>query len=307
MRNKLSKLFLFTVLILLSVSCKDEETPVARTFELTSTNNNEQVIAAMEHAFSIWESHLEIDVPIKVNVFLTPISVGFLGRSIPNGRRDFEGAQFTNIWYPTALANQLTSTELNEGEFDMDILMDGTREWYFGTDGNPGPEQYDFVTVFLHEICHSLGFGSLADIVNGQGAWSVNIESDLYTPSFPIPDLENRPTIYDLFLENGNLFRLTDEDRFGNPSFALTNEFIGGNLFFGGSIAQQVNNNQRPRVYAPPTFRAGSSIGHLDEDTYESGTSNALMTPNFGRGEVIHDPGPIILGVLQDMGWTLKQ
>ena len=161
--------------------------------------------------------------------------------------------------------------------------------------------------MFLHEICHSLGFGSLADIVNGQGAWSVNIESNLYTPSFPIPDLENRPTIYDLFLENGQLFRLTDESRFGNPSFALTDEFISGDLFWGGEIAQSANGNRRPEIYAPATFSAGSSIGHLDEATYESGTSNALMTPTFERGEVIHEPGPIILGVLQDIGWTLKQ
>lgn len=307
MRNSISKFLFYSILILVSVSCKDDEAPVARTFELNSNNNNEQVIAAMEHAFSIWETHLEIDVPIKVNVFFTPITVGFLGRSIPNGRRDFEGAQFSNIWYPTTLANHLTGTELNEGEYDMDILMDGTRDWYFGTDGNPGPEQFDFVSVFLHEICHSLGFGSLADIVEGRGAWSVNIVSNLYTPSFPIPDLENRPTIYDIFLENRLLFRLADEERFGNPSFALTNEFVSGSLFWGGEIGISANDNQRPQIYAPPTFRAGSSIGHLDEDAYESGTSNALMTPTFQPGEVIHEPGPVVLGVLQDLGWKLKQ
>lgn len=307
MQQSISKLLFFSLFLLLSIACKDDEAPVARTFELASSNNSPEVIAAMEHAFSIWESHLEIDVPIKVNVFFTPITVGFLGRSIPNGRRDFEGVPNSDTWYPSSLANHLTGTELNEGEFDMDILMDGTRDWYFGTDGNPGSEQFDFVSVFLHEVCHSLGFGSLADIENGQGAWSVNIESNLYTPSFPIPDLENRPTIYDLFLENGNLFRLTDEERFGNPSFALTNEFVSGNLFWGGEIAQSVNGNRRPQIYAPSTFSAGSSIGHLDEETYETGTSNALMTPIFQRGEVIHEPGPIILGVLQDMGWTLKE
>ncbi len=307
MKQSNSRFLLFSFLLLVSISCKDDETPVARTFELNSNNNNEQVIAAMEHAFSIWEAHLDIDIPIKVNVFFTPISVDFLGRSIPNGRRRFEEAPFNDIWYPTALANQLTGTELNAGEFDMDILMDGTRDWYYGTDGNPGPDQFDFVSVFLHEICHSLGFGSLADIVDGQGAWSVNIESDLYTPSFPIPDLENRPTIYDLFLENRELFRLTDEALFGNPSTALSTEFVSENLFWGGEIGTSANNNQRPRIYAPPTFRPGSSIGHLDEDTYESGTSNALMTPTFQRGEVIHEPGPIILGVLQDLGWSLKQ
>lgn len=307
MQQGVYKLFFFTCLFLLSIACKDDEAPAASAFELASNNNNEEVIAAMEHALAIWESQLEIDVPIKVNVFFTPISLGFLGRSIPNGRRDFEGALESTIWYPTSLANHLAHKELNNGEFDMDILMDGTRDWYYGIDGNPGPEQFDFVSVFLHEVCHGFGFGSLSDIVNGQGAWSVNIESDLYTPSFPIPDLENRPTIYDLFLEDGDLIRLTDEARFGNPSSALSEAFVSGDLFWGGNIAQSANSNQRPQIYAPSTFRAGSSIGHLDEDTYTSGTSNALMTPTFQPGEVIHVPGPIVLGVLQDMGWRLKQ
>ncbi len=306
MQRSIPKLLLFSLLFLISISCKDDDALTVQTFELASTNNNNEVIAAMEHAFSIWDSHLEIDVPIKVNVVFTPISFGFLGRSIPNGRKDFDGAQFEGIWYPSALANQIANTELNEGEFDVDILMDGTRDWYFGTDGNPGPNQFDFVSVFLHEVCHALGFGSLADIIDGRGTWSVNFESELYTPSFLIPDLENRPTVYDLFLENGNLFQLADEERFGNPSFTLTNEFVSNNLFWGGNIAQSVNNNRRPQVYAPSIFQPGSSLSHLDEDAFESGTSNAMMTPTFQEGEVIHEPGPIILGVLQDMGWTLK-
>jgi hypothetical protein len=29
------------------------------------------------------------------------------------------------------------------------------------------------------------------------------------------------------------------------------------------------------------------------------------MTPSINRGESIHDPGPIVRGMFQDMGWTL--
>lgn len=307
MQHRFNRLCFFTVLIFASVSCKEDEAPQVRLFEITSTNNRTEVINAMEHALGIWENYLEINIPIKVNVVFTPISPGFLGRSIPNGRRNFDGAPFSNTWYPTALTNHITGTTLNEGEFDMDILMDGTRDWYYGTEGNPGPDQYDFVTVFLHEVCHALGFGSLADIVNGQGVFSVNIESNLYTPSFPIPDLENLPTVYDVFLENQHQQLLTDETLFGNPSVELATEFTSENLFWNGPIAADANNDQSPRIFAPSGFRTGSSISHLDEDTYTSGTTNALMTPTFQEGEVIHEPGPIILGVLQDMGWTLKQ
>ena len=298
-----------TLLLLFCVlSCQDDDPETAApliTFE--STNNNTEVLQAMEHALAIWESHLEIEVPVKVNVVFIPISLGFLGRSIPNGRKDFTGAPVANIWYPSALANQLAGEELNTGEFDMDILMDGTRDWYFGTDGNPGPDQFDFVSVFLHEVCHSLGFGSLADIENGEGAFSVNVETDLYTPSFPIPDLQNLPTIYDIYLANGAGLSLTDDTNFGNPSTDLGTAFTSDDLFLSGPQAVDANNNTQPKVFAPVTFRPGSSIGHLDEATYSAGSPNAMMTPTFQEGEVIHEPGPIILGLLKDLGWQLKE
>ena len=31
------------------------------------------------------------------------------------------------------------------------------------------------------------------------------------------------------------------------------------------------------------------------------------MTPSLGRQEAIHDPGPITLGMLEDMGWTINK
>jgi hypothetical protein len=42
---------------------------------------------------------------------------------------------------------------------------------------------------------------------------------------------------------------------------------------------------------------------HLDEFTYPPGDVNAFMTPFLGWAEPIHNPGPIVLGVLTDIGW----
>lgn len=39
---------------------------------------------------------------------------------------------------------------------------------YFGTDGNTPANQYDFVTVFMHELTHGLGFtSSLGPVPSG--------------------------------------------------------------------------------------------------------------------------------------------
>jgi len=59
------------------------------------------------------------------------------------------------------------------------------------------------------------------------------------------------------------------------------------------------------RLYAPAAFQDGSSYSHLDEGTYLRGNPNALMTPALSSGEAVHDPGPIALGMLSDMGWAV--
>ncbi|HEX6463614.1 MAG TPA: BACON domain-containing carbohydrate-binding protein, partial [Vicinamibacterales bacterium] len=63
------------------------------------------------------------------------------------------------------------------------------------------------------------------------------------------------------------------------------------------------NNHVPPTLFAPAAFQNGSSYSHLDENTYPPGDLNSLMTPAIGFAEVIHTPGPIVLGMFTDMGW----
>lgn len=39
-------------------------------------------------------------------------------------------------------------------------MAGGLYSWYTGLDGRPRCDQYDLVTVLLHEMLHSLGFAS---------------------------------------------------------------------------------------------------------------------------------------------------
>lgn len=49
----------------------------------------------------------------------------------------------------------------------------------------------------------------------------------------------------------------------------------------------------------------GSSFSHLDDDTYD-GTVNALLTAG-GERLLGADPGPVILGMLADMGGRVSR
>lgn len=267
-----------------------------------------QIVAAMEHTASIWEQHLNSPVQIKINVLMFPVGGAFLGFTFPNGRRNFAGAPLADTWYPSCLANAIAGAELNPGESDMDIVMAADVNWYFGTDGNPAPQQFDFVSVLLHEIGHGLGFVSLSDSYGGEGSFGMIDFSQFapFQPTFPIPQLDGMPGAYDRLLVTGAGQIISDTSLFPNPSSMLHATFTGNNVFFTGEEAVIANGNQAPRIFAPPVFAFGTSISHLDEGSFPGASGNSLMTPFIGNGEVEHHPGPITLGVLRDIGWNIS-
>ena len=78
-----------------------------------------------------------------------------------------------------------------------------------------------------------------------------------------------------------------------------------GNLFFNGVNAASANFGLPVELFSPVQYLPGSSYNHLDDGTFD-GTPNALMTHSIAFGEVAHDPGPVVLGLLQDLGWQLN-
>jgi hypothetical protein len=54
-------------------------------------------------------------------------------------------------------------------------------------------------------------------------------------------------------------------------------------------------------MYTPAIYEPGSSVSHLDEATYSKSGIDAVMTPNLDAGEVFHQPGPLLLAMMEDM------
>jgi len=78
---------------------------------------------------------------------------------------------------------------------------------------------------------------------------------------------------------------------------------ISDDLFFNGAGARAANGGRNVPIFAPNPFDDGSSYSHQDEATFPAGNANSLMTPQLGRAEAIHSPGPIGMGILRDIGW----
>lgn len=249
--------------------------------------------AAFQYAVDLWAAQLSASVPIRVNASFRPLSGSTLGSAGATFVfRDFAGARLLNTWYAKALANNLAGRDLDTSAVDIEASFNSNFIWYYGIDGLTPAGQYDFVSVVLHELAHGFGFFGTAQVSSGVGAWGWGAAGTVF------------PHIYDRLVENGSGQAILDTALFPNPSPSLAAQLQSNALYWNGPAAA-TSFGARPRLYAPDLWRSGSSYSHLDEASYPAGDPNSLMTYAIGAAEAIHDPGPIVRGVLSDEGWAI--
>jgi len=252
--------------------------------------------AALSFAMGRWEANLQGPGNITINATMTPrggsATSAVLASAAPaNYWKDFPHVPVAGTWYPEALTEIISGTDPDTGTLDINLDFNsdvdngtvlGSRDWYYGTDANPGSD-FDFVTVTIHELNHGLGFISS---FNSAGQWGGG------TP---------QPFIYDRFLVNGAGTRLI--------SLAVSSSNVtGNNVFWNGLKARFAYNNffgspGNVPIFAPTPWNGGSSISHLDEATF-TGVWD-LQTPNYTNAN--HQPDSIVLGILQDIGYSLPK
>lgn len=247
--------------------------------------------AAFEFAAMIWEHTITSPIPIKIDAYWTPISEKYLALTgTYYGFKNFASTDpkyLPDTDYPIALANKMMNKDFYTSVSDITIEVNSIKQndFYFGNDGNTPVTQYDFVMIIVHEIAHGLG-------------WSASTKKEGTNPIVFKPN--GSPNTYDNNIVDGAGKRLSS---LTSPSDALTQFCTSDNLFFDGIKARAANNGNSPKLYAPATWEPGSSISHLHEGTFGTASGNALMTNGQSKGEAIHNPGAIGIGVLNDIGW----
>ncbi|HET6273662.1 MAG TPA: hypothetical protein VFG32_11815, partial [Bacteroidota bacterium] len=194
--------------------------PSSATFAVTYNGFTPATQTAFQYAVDIWSSLLVSSVTIRVTANWTALPPGVLGSAGASGAyRDFPGAPQAGTWYAVALAEKLASTDLNLiTESDIDANFSSAfPNWYFGTDGNTPPGQYDFVSVVLHELCHGLTFAGSMTVSSGQGSWGLG---------------SGFPFIFDRVAENGAGESLLNTALFPNPSSALATQLQSNSVFY---------------------------------------------------------------------------
>jgi hypothetical protein len=261
--------------------------------------------AAFERAAEIWETHISSPVPIQIQASFEPLGAGVLAAAGPN---NFYGIDATGDGQPDAVVGDaLAGALLGEAPAPQqtDIIVRANRErddWHFG-EGDAPDGTIDFTSVALHEIGHGLNYLDLFSFNDqNQGEYfSDTLDGNRLVGVYDRQVVEEQA--------DGSLLALTNEDDFSNPSGALGEALTSGRLFFKGRASEATaafgDGPPLPKIYAPSSFRRGSSIAHLDENAYPFETRNALMTPVINQAETNRLPGPIVCGQFRDMGWPL--
>ncbi len=238
-------------------------------------------------------------VQTRIRVFFKPGMNRSLGLSFPTDHFEVNGAR-----YPIAMAKLLTGRDLNTNStgikrYDMVVNFNANKEYYVGTDGQPPSNQYDLVSVCVHEIVHGL-FMTTKNIIVVRGEDGSHF-GDMLNKTVP-----NR---FDQFLacetDRGDCalasYNLDGTANDFTPLVELESKMprYFGRCVTGNSLWFRSSTGRIARIFAPNEFEKGSSITHLDESSYNH--ENSLLTPFMERGFARHAWDPLLLEILQVM------
>jgi hypothetical protein len=235
----------------------------------------------VEAAINVWSANFKSSVVITVDAsWGRSSSWGVLGSARPGSFFSaFPGAPDASLWYASALANSLAGKDLDKANPEIVIQVNSGADWNPRGDGSPSNSEYDLESVFIHEIAHGLGF----------------LSNDAYDPYYGVGSLD-QPTPFDAYLKTADGRRLPD---LPTPSKELGTA-LTTSLLWSGDLAIKANGGPI-KIYTPSRYQSGSSTSHLDEASFSKTGVNSVMTPNLDPGELFHEPGPLLLAMMEDM------
>lgn len=240
-----------------------------------STDHFKAVKYCTDLASHYWTS--SVDVRVKV---LFSQALG--GKDVLGDARPGTNWFLDKFVYPVGMAKSILGQDVNKEEYgderyDIVMRLNAKAAWYTGTDGQEHPDQYDLVTVCLHELYHGLMMSGGNINIGSNGTRLMGKFITRFTGRF------------DAFLATNTKKGYCSVESYRKKPAFLADAVSGDNLWFhagGEPIAQ---------LYAPRDFKPGSSLYHLSERKYGVGDDeNGLMTPAMPLNYARHKLGEIV-------------
>ncbi len=240
----------------------------------------------VQAAIDLWAVNFDSKVPVNIDATWARSSTSdILGSARPDRYYSkFSGAPDPSLWYASALANAVAGKDLDLDNPEIIIQINSEADWDLDGLGTPTRYEYDLKSVMFHEMAHGLGFLSTSSFIfdrtKGQNV-----------------GILLQPTPFDAYLQTEDGNRLVD---LPSPSFEL-GQALTSRLVWSGPEGIKANNGVKPLMYTPTSYEGGSSVSHVDENTFTNSRTDAVMTPNLEAGEVFNEPGPILLAMMKDL------
>lgn len=208
------------------------------------------------------------------------------GSFLAQGGTGFDcSADYTNGY---AFHRLMTGTKALPGEEEVFIQFNFNYTWHAGAGPCPSGK-LDIESVILHEIAHGIGLMGIAD---------ENGDSRLTGCASPLTGY----TVWDGLLIRGS----TGQQLFGGAPLGLigsTFDLISGDVDFdGGAAFIGYDQGAAPPVYAPSTFRGGSSLAHFGTSQIVGGP--IVMEHAISSGRTLRRFAPVEIGALRDIGYA---
>ena len=238
-----------------------------------------EAIRVLQFAADRIASYIVVNQPVNLTFDITGSSSPE-STTLASARSSLAGFVFSSGYLYTVVQNKLIrGTDFNGSSADGVIEVNFGKSWSY--DDTVGFGEYDLASVLMHEVMHAYGFTS-----------AVNQPGDNTRRNWPI---------FDSAIVDGSGVKLIDESYRFNT--ALDTNLTGGNggLYYAGVNAVDAYGFLVP-LYTPYQWDDGSSVVHLDDDTFY----NQLMTATAGTGPRVRVLSPIERGILQDMGYAVQ-
>jgi hypothetical protein len=247
---------------------------------------------AFEAAVTAWSKVIKTTVPITIEA--TMRDQPDLDNDPTTNLLAFAGP--TEFWLidnkvvPSALAWQMLGGKVeNAKDSDITVSINDKTDWDYALNGVAARNKTSFVYTLRHELGHGLGIVASLDGVTGK----------------PLND--PLVFVFDEFLNRGSsqrnrLLDHAEEERL--------RDMKSNDLFFNGENATEASlKSIKPlpmvKLYAPATFRNGSSVTHVDQETYADVRTGLMVPTSFGSG---YDRIDILtLGIIKDLGYTMTE
>ncbi len=186
----------------------------------------------------------------------------------------------------------ITGEDANGDQPDGDIEVNWNSNWALGDDVAVGDDdagtadQDDFKATIMHELMHTLGFDTG---IQGPGS----------------PPVTNRP-IFDSFVVNADGVKVINPDYTFNTAFDPNLTGGDGGLYFGGPNAMAAYDGKPVPLLTDPDWNV-SNVTHLNGHVF-AGDDKKLMNPgDDDSGVGVRVLSPVELGILEDLGYTVRQ